>query len=125
MSMFWMPKIQSVFNVIPALACNGVSKPYWESNFVYPLDNGGKPPTTTTTTKGSTKTTTAGSTPTSGDSCTPGSKGLSNGDGYNGYDSLLNVAFHKQQGRKTNKNLLLDPVALINLIVSMTVSLER
>jgi hypothetical protein len=88
MSMFWMPRIQKVFNVIPALACNGISQPYWEKNFVYPTDNSGKPPATTATTKSTTATgtkttTTATSTPTSG-ACTPGSFGLGNGDGYNG-----------------------------------------
>jgi hypothetical protein len=33
----WLPTLQKVFNVIPALACNNVSQPYWE--FVYPLQN--------------------------------------------------------------------------------------
>ncbi|EPB86539.1 hypothetical protein HMPREF1544_06706 [Mucor circinelloides 1006PhL] len=35
----WLPKLQTVFNVIPALACNNVSQPYWEKQFVYPLVN--------------------------------------------------------------------------------------
>ncbi|KAI7897896.1 uncharacterized protein BX663DRAFT_526839 [Cokeromyces recurvatus] len=39
MTMKWMPTIQKVFNVIPALACNSVSRPYWEEQFVYPLEN--------------------------------------------------------------------------------------
>ncbi|CAO3610944.1 unnamed protein product [Mucor hiemalis] len=87
MSMHWLPKIQNVFNVIPALACNGVTKPYWEQNFEYPLSNG-KPPVTTATTKTTTatatvSTTTATATATPG-ACTPGSSGLGNGDGYNG-----------------------------------------
>jgi len=30
----WLPTIQKVFNVIPALACNDVSQPYWEENWV-------------------------------------------------------------------------------------------
>ncbi|KAG1232257.1 hypothetical protein G6F68_019138 [Rhizopus microsporus] len=37
MTMFWLPKLQKVFNVIPALACNNVTQPYWEEQFVYPL----------------------------------------------------------------------------------------
>lgn len=78
MSMFWMPRIQKVFNVIPALACNGISKPYWEQNFEYPLSNSPTTPTKTTT---ATATATATSTP---GTCTPGSSGLGKGDGYNG-----------------------------------------
>lgn len=37
MTMFWLPKIQKVFNVVPALACNNVTQPYWEQQYVYPL----------------------------------------------------------------------------------------
>ncbi|CAO0790882.1 unnamed protein product [Mucor circinelloides] len=37
MTMKWMPTLQKVFNVIPALACNNVTNPYWEEQFVYPL----------------------------------------------------------------------------------------
>ena len=87
MSMFWMPRIQKVFNVIPALACNGITQPYWEPQFKYPLDNGGKPPvTTTTTTKtGTATTTTTAPTTTSGATCYPGSAGLGKGDGFSGY----------------------------------------
>ncbi|KAI8970370.1 hypothetical protein BDF20DRAFT_980158 [Mycotypha africana] len=36
MSMYWLPKIKKVFNVVPALSCAGVSQPYWEEDFVYP-----------------------------------------------------------------------------------------
>ncbi|PHZ15949.1 glycoside hydrolase/deacetylase, partial [Rhizopus microsporus ATCC 52813] len=36
MSMYWLPKLQSTFNVVSALECNGISQPYWETNFVYP-----------------------------------------------------------------------------------------
>jgi hypothetical protein len=43
-----------------------------------------KTTTKTTTTKTGTKTTTATTTPTTG-ACIPGSSGLGNGDGYNGY----------------------------------------
>ena len=78
MSMFWMPKLQETFNVIPALACNGISQPYWEEDFVYPLGNNPGPSTTATATK-----TTATAAPTS-TTCTSGSYGLSQGDGYNG-----------------------------------------
>jgi peptidoglycan/xylan/chitin deacetylase (PgdA/CDA1 family) len=39
MSMHWLPELQKSFNVIPALACNGVTQPYWEKNYVYPLSN--------------------------------------------------------------------------------------
>ncbi|KAL9552590.1 hypothetical protein MBANPS3_003701 [Mucor bainieri] len=35
----WLPEIQKVFNVLPALACNDVSQPYWEENWVYPTNN--------------------------------------------------------------------------------------
>ncbi|KAI8080268.1 uncharacterized protein B0P05DRAFT_490653, partial [Gilbertella persicaria] len=73
MSMFWMPKLQETFNVIPALACNGITQPYWEENFVYPTDNSGAPTTKTTTAGAKTTTTTAAaSTPTSS-TCTSGS----------------------------------------------------
>jgi hypothetical protein len=37
LTMKWLPTIQTTFNVVPAMACNGVTQPYWESNFVYPL----------------------------------------------------------------------------------------
>lgn len=50
MSMFWMPKIQKVFNVIPALACNGITQPYWEQQFEYPLTNSRPSSTESTTT---------------------------------------------------------------------------
>jgi hypothetical protein len=33
----WLPIIQKDFNVVSALACNGVTQPYWETNMVYPL----------------------------------------------------------------------------------------
>jgi hypothetical protein len=39
MSMNWLPTLQKVFNVIPALACNNVTQPYWEQQYVYPLEN--------------------------------------------------------------------------------------
>lgn len=100
MSMFWMPKLQETFNVIPALACNGIQNPYWEEGWVriikvsiiiainiqcrsqvYPTANVAQPSNTATAT--GTKTTTATASPTPG-SCTPGSYGLGNGDGYNG-----------------------------------------
>ncbi|RCH95182.1 hypothetical protein CU098_011566, partial [Rhizopus stolonifer] len=32
----WLPTIQKVFDVVPALACNNVTQPYWEKNMVYP-----------------------------------------------------------------------------------------
>lgn len=70
MSMFWMPRIQKVFNVIPALACNGITQPYWEQQFVYPLTNsrptstGGVTATTSTTTVSTTKISTTTGTPT-------------------------------------------------------------
>lgn len=82
MSMFWLPRIQSVFNVIPALACNGVTQPYWETSFVYPISNSEKPPATFTT-KPTTRTSVS-VTPTQG-GCVPGSFGLGLSDGYSGY----------------------------------------
>lgn len=47
----WLPTLQKVFNVVPALACNDVTQPYWEQNMVYPLSNqpvGGSQTNTTT-----------------------------------------------------------------------------
>jgi hypothetical protein len=77
-SMHWLPHIQETFTVLPALACAGISKPYWEENFVYPI--AGSPTTPTKT-----ATTTATATPTTAPgSCTAGSSGLGKGDGYNG-----------------------------------------
>ncbi|CEP15209.1 hypothetical protein [Parasitella parasitica] len=81
MSMFWLPKLQETFNVIPALACNGISQPYWETSFKYPLSNSPGSPTTTATSSKTTTTTAATPTTTT---CTSGSYGLGNGDGYNG-----------------------------------------
>lgn len=75
MSMFWMPKLQEVFNVVPALSCNGVTQPYWEKNFVYPTGNSDQVPTKTS---GPIAPTSSPST------CTGGSFGLGKGDGYNG-----------------------------------------
>lgn len=37
MTVFWLPKIQKAFNVVPALACNNVTQPYWGQQYVYPL----------------------------------------------------------------------------------------
>lgn len=65
MSMHWMPKLQEVFNVVPALACNGITQPYWEEQFVYPTEKVDKPVSTPS-------------------NCAAGSFGLGNGDGYNG-----------------------------------------
>ncbi|KAI8353303.1 hypothetical protein EDC96DRAFT_559466 [Choanephora cucurbitarum] len=60
LSMFWMPKLKETFNVIPALSCNGITQPYWEENFVYPLAEANSPSTksTSTTSKPATTTTT-------------------------------------------------------------------
>lgn len=91
MSMHWLPIIQKDFNVVSALSCNGISQPYWETDFVYPVvgDNTTKAgTTTTTTTKAGTATTTtkaAATTTTAISGCVSGSYGLGNGDGYNGY----------------------------------------
>ncbi|GAA5799937.1 hypothetical protein EDC94DRAFT_555415 [Helicostylum pulchrum] len=88
MTMFWLPRLQNVFNVIPALACNGITQPYWETNFVYPISNPENPPATFTSKPPATTTpgtkTSATPTPTNG-ACVPGSFGLGFGDGYNGY----------------------------------------
>ncbi|GAA5806433.1 hypothetical protein HPULCUR_011967 [Helicostylum pulchrum] len=32
----WLPKIKNNFNVVPASACNDVTRPYWEEDVVYP-----------------------------------------------------------------------------------------
>ncbi|KAI9483517.1 MAG: hypothetical protein EXX96DRAFT_599887 [Benjaminiella poitrasii] len=37
MTMFWLPKLQQIFNIVPAMACNGVNKPCWEETFTYSL----------------------------------------------------------------------------------------
>lgn len=88
MSMFWLPRLQNVFNVIPALACNGITQPYWETSFVYPISNPENPPATytvtTTATKTATSTTLVPSTP-SNSNCLPGSFSFGFGDGYGGY----------------------------------------
>ncbi|KAI8394321.1 uncharacterized protein BYT42DRAFT_487665 [Radiomyces spectabilis] len=34
----WLPKLQQVFNVVPALACQNITHPYWEEQFVYPTE---------------------------------------------------------------------------------------
>lgn len=129
MSMFWMPKIQKVFNVIPALACNNVQQPYWESGFIYPLTNsppGGSTSTSATSTSTSTtKTTTNTSTSSPSSSCTPGSSGTKLGDGYNGYNLLLNIAYQIQQEKKTDTNLLLDTAVPLLMTVGTPVSAER
>ncbi|KAG2237530.1 hypothetical protein INT48_005566 [Thamnidium elegans] len=39
MTMKWLPTLQKVFNVVPALACNNVTQPYWETQYVYPTTN--------------------------------------------------------------------------------------
>ncbi|OBZ85069.1 Chitin deacetylase [Choanephora cucurbitarum] len=39
MTMFWLPTLQKKFNVLPALACNNVTQPYWEEQYVYPIKN--------------------------------------------------------------------------------------
>ena len=90
MSEFWMPKLQKTFNVIPAMACNGVTKPYWETGFFYPLSNSYNTATSTTatattikTSTATTKTATAIATATA--TCIAGSSGKKNGDGYNGF----------------------------------------
>ncbi|KAG1053556.1 hypothetical protein G6F43_004368 [Rhizopus delemar] len=71
MTMHWLPTLEKTFNVVPALSCNGISQPYWETNFVYPTDY-----------SGSSGSSSSGS---SSGSCVSGSYGLGNGDGYNGY----------------------------------------
>ncbi|KAI8642567.1 hypothetical protein BD408DRAFT_387163 [Parasitella parasitica] len=37
MSISWLPKLRQTFNVVPALSCNGITQPYWEESFKYPL----------------------------------------------------------------------------------------
>jgi peptidoglycan/xylan/chitin deacetylase (PgdA/CDA1 family) len=32
----WLPKVKKTFKVLPALACNDVHEPYWETSFKYP-----------------------------------------------------------------------------------------
>ncbi|KAF8980430.1 hypothetical protein BGZ46_004215 [Entomortierella lignicola] len=47
---FWLPTIQKLFKTMPATACNNIAQPYWEKQFVYPIQgtvavgiNDGKP----------------------------------------------------------------------------------
>lgn len=76
------------------LKCNGPSAPPSSTTVSKTTTKSSSATTSSVTT---TKTTTAAtSTPTSS-ACTPGSKGLGNGDGYNGYNSLLNLACYRQQ----------------------------
>ncbi|KAI8387489.1 hypothetical protein BD560DRAFT_363104 [Blakeslea trispora] len=73
MSMAWMPKLQETFNVKAALACAGVTQPYWEKSFVYPLEtNSGKGSDSSNSGSGS------------GSKCGAGAYGLGKGNGYNG-----------------------------------------
>ncbi|KAI7907944.1 uncharacterized protein BX663DRAFT_445982 [Cokeromyces recurvatus] len=34
----WLPRIKQVFNVVPWNQCFNISHPYWETNFVYPIN---------------------------------------------------------------------------------------
>ncbi|KAI9240046.1 MAG: hypothetical protein BYD32DRAFT_434385 [Podila humilis] len=34
---FWLPTIQSLYQTMPATSCNNISQPYWEENFVDPI----------------------------------------------------------------------------------------
>ncbi|KAI8393561.1 uncharacterized protein BYT42DRAFT_551456 [Radiomyces spectabilis] len=36
----WLPEIQKVFRVMPHNQCHNIQNPYWETNFVYPTNNG-------------------------------------------------------------------------------------
>ncbi|KAF9279519.1 hypothetical protein BGZ68_007869 [Mortierella alpina] len=42
---FWLPTIQKEYTTMPATACNNIAQPYWEENFVYPIQ--GKTPVST------------------------------------------------------------------------------
>ncbi|KAG1449373.1 hypothetical protein G6F56_008660 [Rhizopus delemar] len=77
MTMHWLPALEKTFNVVPALSCNGITEPYWETKFVYPTGSSSR--TTTTTSKTSKPTATN-----KGLSCDSKSYGLGNGNGYNG-----------------------------------------
>ncbi|KAI8353302.1 hypothetical protein EDC96DRAFT_466556 [Choanephora cucurbitarum] len=113
MTMAWMPKIQEVFNVVPALACNGITQPYWEKNFVYPTKNIRQGSSTKTSTGAApTGATPTGATPTGTPvaTCIPGSSGKSNGDGYNGYccktsDDCLDTCVKGKCNGPTNTKL--------------------
>ncbi|KAI8350132.1 hypothetical protein BD560DRAFT_376510 [Blakeslea trispora] len=122
-SMAWMPEIQKVFNVLPALACNGITQPYWEEDFVYPTTNirpGSS--TKTTTTSGSTRTSTSTTTTTTTATSTPiatciaGSSGKKNGDGYKNYccktsDDCLDTCIKGKCNGPVNTNIPGDAVA--------------
>jgi hypothetical protein len=36
----WLPTLQETFNVVPVHECMNISNPYWETNFIYPTENG-------------------------------------------------------------------------------------
>ncbi|KAI8598609.1 hypothetical protein EDD21DRAFT_382005 [Dissophora ornata] len=54
---FWLPTIQKLYQTMPATACNNIAQPYWEENFIYPIQG-----TVAVSTNGSTTGTKAPST---------------------------------------------------------------
>ncbi|KAF9351298.1 hypothetical protein BGX26_010659 [Mortierella sp. AD094] len=36
---FWLPTIQKLYKTMPATACNNIAQPYWEENFIYPIQD--------------------------------------------------------------------------------------
>ncbi|KAF9347740.1 hypothetical protein BGX26_000799 [Mortierella sp. AD094] len=36
---FWLPIIQKNYQTMPATACNNIAQPYWEENFIYPIQS--------------------------------------------------------------------------------------
>ncbi|KAF9208410.1 chitin deacetylase [Haplosporangium sp. Z 27] len=68
---FWLPTIQKLYKTMPATACNNIAQPYWEENFIYPIQG-----TVAVSTNGSvtgTKAPTIGGSNTNGTSSTSGS----------------------------------------------------
>jgi hypothetical protein len=43
----WLPQLQQTFKVVPWNQCMNISDPYWETNFVYPTDDGSTSNSTT------------------------------------------------------------------------------
>ncbi|KAF8974137.1 hypothetical protein BGZ46_009734 [Entomortierella lignicola] len=84
---FWLPTIQTLYKTIPATACNNIAQPYWEENFIYPIQgdvaystNGTATPNVKAPSYGNFTNST--STSTSGSSTSPNAKGNSGSSSF-------------------------------------------
>jgi hypothetical protein len=57
----WLPQLQQTFKVVPWNQCMNISDPYWETNFVYPTDDGSTSNSTTSSVSSSAVATSASS----------------------------------------------------------------